>query len=44
LRTKSTAAKSSAGGSARDLSAVIDGMLADPTFVTRIDAARIGIR
>jgi predicted dienelactone hydrolase len=27
---------------ARDLSAVIDGMLADPTFMTRIDAARIG--
>jgi predicted dienelactone hydrolase len=27
---------------ARDLSAVIDGVLADPTFVTRIDAARIG--
>jgi predicted dienelactone hydrolase len=25
-----------------DLSAVIDGMLADPTFMTRIDAARIG--
>jgi len=27
---------------ARDLSAVIDGMLADPTFMTRIDAERIG--
>jgi predicted dienelactone hydrolase len=27
---------------ARDLSAVIDGMLADPTFMTRIDAQRIG--
>jgi len=27
---------------ARDLSAVIDGMLADPTFIARIDAARIG--
>jgi predicted dienelactone hydrolase len=27
---------------ARDLSAVIDGMLADPTFTTRIDTERIG--
>ena len=27
---------------ARDLSAVIDGTLADPTFTTRIDAERIG--
>jgi predicted dienelactone hydrolase len=27
---------------ARDLSAVIDGMLADPIFMTRIDAERIG--
>ena len=27
---------------ARDLGAVIDGMLADPTFMTRIDAQRIG--
>ena len=27
---------------ARDLSAVIDGMLADPTLMTRIDAERIG--
>jgi len=27
---------------ARDLSAVIGGMLADPTFIARIDAARIG--
>jgi predicted dienelactone hydrolase len=27
---------------ARDLSAVIDGMLADPTFMVRIDAERIG--
>lgn len=27
---------------ARDLSAAIDGMLADPTFMTRLDAERIG--
>jgi predicted dienelactone hydrolase len=27
---------------ARDLSAVIDGILADPTFMTRIDAERVG--